>query len=203
MIGMASAYQPTPKRYLAFGDSITQGMSFSAYPAKLETMLSTRHGAGYTVRNHGEAGEITAWGKKRLYHALVAERPRYLLLMEGTNDLVGFGEMDLSVTVNNLVEMVETAVQKGTGVVLANLTPRYDFAYLGHQVVEINGLIEEIVGDEASQYPSMVAFANVYGACSAAGGESLFADGVHPNDRGDAVIAEAFYQAILSNDFLY
>lgn len=202
MIGMAAAYQPTPRTYLAFGDSITQGMWRSSYPAKLEDLLRERHGGDFTIRNYGEAGEITAWGKKRLYRALFAEKPRYLLLMEGTNDLVGFGETVLSATVENLAEMVETAVQKGTGVVLANLSPRYDFGYLGLRVVETNQLIEEMAREEAAQYPSMVAFADVYAACINAGGGRLFEDGVHPNERGDEVIAEAFYRAIATNHFL-
>lgn len=99
-------------RFLAFGDSLTEGVVRSnptftsmlvsmpdSYPTELQTLLNARYGLQQIeVLNDGIGGERVAYsfttspgGLVRLPSSLDLHRPEVLLLMEGTNDLI-FGD---------------------------------------------------------------------------------------------------------------
>ena len=77
--------------FLAFGDSITFGMTFDTYPGHLQAQLRQRYQTQNPgVINAGVDGErASPGGEGRLPSTLDATRPQALLLMEGTNDLNG------------------------------------------------------------------------------------------------------------------
>ena len=83
----------TPRKYLAFGDSITFGVGDNperarlGYPPRLENMLQTA-GVSATVLNFGEPGENTTEGITRIDSVLAqGGAGDVLILMEGTNDI--------------------------------------------------------------------------------------------------------------------
>ena len=110
--------QLSETKYVAFGDSITQGQIDTpcpgqvgatlqealkslrglerivdparSYPTKLLTLLTGRYpGQGITMFNAGLGGETVEQGQARLPGVLTAQKPQVLLLQEGANDLTG------------------------------------------------------------------------------------------------------------------
>lgn len=139
-------------RYVAFGDSITEGnvgddpnRSELGYPPRLEALLA---GAGVdaTVANRGEGGEKTFQGVTRIDEVL-AEGGDVLLLMEGTNDISQ--DLSLETTLFNLSEMARKAEDAGLSVIHATCIPRYpeakkDAANLRQQ--RMNESIRDLAG---------------------------------------------------------
>jgi lysophospholipase L1-like esterase len=108
-------------RFVAFGDSITEGfaqtcpgsLTFTwldflrdiqgvrpppdspiSYPTRLRALLGARYpNETFTVINEGNGGEFTADGATDLPRVLTQDTPQVLLLQEGTNDMdsIGFG----------------------------------------------------------------------------------------------------------------
>jgi lysophospholipase L1-like esterase len=116
-------------KYLAFGDSITEGVGFDdcacncrdecGYPVRLERLLQ-QAGVQATVLNAGLGGERTAEGVVRIDQHLRGHD--VLLLMEGTNDI--FWHVSPETTLFNLNVMAEKAENRGLSVVHATLIPR-------------------------------------------------------------------------------
>jgi lysophospholipase L1-like esterase len=124
-VSAAPPKPPVPQisatRFVAFGDSITEGFaqvcnntlmltwaeylrdiqgvrpppdSPISYPNRLRASLAARYtNQTFTVINEGNGGEITADGAADLPRVLTQDNPQVLLLQEGTNDLdaIGFG----------------------------------------------------------------------------------------------------------------
>lgn len=107
--------QLSATRFVAFGDSITEGFaqvcnstlmltwadylreiqgvrpppdSPISYPNRLRALLAARYtNQTFTVINEGNGGEVTADGAADLPRVLAQDNPQVLLLQEGTNDM--------------------------------------------------------------------------------------------------------------------
>ena len=124
----AAASAGAQTRYVAFGDSITEGnvgddpsRSELGYPPRLEALLAGA-GTAAEVVNRGVGGEKTYQGITRI-DSVLAEGGDILLLMEGTNDI----SQDISrqTTLHNLREMARKAEEAGFAVIHATCIPRY------------------------------------------------------------------------------
>ena len=112
-------------RFLAFGDSITEGYGDTSnpgggYPPRLQRWLR-QQGYDAIVENHGVGGETTSSGLSRI-DSVLAEGGDFLLLMEGTNDIsqrVGIESIRF-----NLDEMASRAEALGMVAVHASVIPR-------------------------------------------------------------------------------
>ena len=106
-------------RFVAFGDSITEGFEHQcnatlartwpafladlegvrpppdspiSYPNKLKSLLAGRYATqAFTVINEGNGGEFVSDGAGDLSRVLTQDAPQVLLLQEGTNDMDGIG----------------------------------------------------------------------------------------------------------------
>src|SRR5262249_37753963 len=116
-------------RYIAYGDSITQGFgddesrTEKGYPPRLEQLLMQR-GKMATVVNAGLGGETTIQGVMRLDSVLASSSSPgdVLLVMEGTNDI---GEkVSLETVTFNLEKMARKAAAVGVSTVHATVIPR-------------------------------------------------------------------------------
>lgn len=166
-------------RVLAFGDSITAGWGVSeSYAPKLSRIL------GREVVQSGVSGEQTNRGLQRLAGVLDSVQPAVLVLLEGTND--ANRDLDAGAAVANLMAMVDLARARGIQVIIGTLPPlRGPSAALQGKIQAINNGIRSQAGAHGASV------ANIAGEFG--GGESLIqADGVHPNDNGQAVIAVTF-----------
>ena len=156
--------------WVAFGDSLTEGFGASEgndYPAVLGRKL------GVTIQNHGNSGETTIDGLKRLGEVAQLS-PRVVLLCFGGND--SLNQESRQQTFANVGQMIDGFHQNGSFVVL-----------IGIRSASLRDFNEEHFAKLAREkrvlyVPDMLrglAFKPVY-----------MSDAIHPNDAGYLKIAE-------------
>ena len=190
-------------RYLAFGDSLTEGVISApltnalvtiphAYPAKLQDALRARYRnqPEIVVLNEGRAGEFAADGRGRLPDAIRAHSPDVLLLMEGANELNVFGRGGVTRTVVAIEDMVKDAHRRGLLVLVATLPPQRpggSKAFGAAFVAELNAQLRKTAVEEGAGVVDVHAQLDL-----AFVGE----DGLHLTEAGYARLAEIFAAAI-------
>lgn len=192
-------------RYMAFGDSITEGEGSSGdagYVDSLEDKLSAFLGAA-ELRREGIGGTLSEQGADRIGQRLSRNRPAFTLILYGTNDWYECPEDDppACFTVDALRSMVGQVKAAGSLPVLATIVPvnaGYDARVppaRNEWLKGLNVLIRAVASQEGA------ALADVEPAFYQAAGNDLsqmFSDHVHPNDRGYDVISDVFFKAITS-----
>jgi lysophospholipase L1-like esterase len=161
---------PSPRlakaRFVAFGDSLTEGVVSSslmftlvdipsAYPARLATALRTRYydQTDIVVLNEGKAGEFALDGKVRLPDVIKTDAPQVVLLMEGANELNVMGRRGVSRAVGALEDMIKDARRRGCIVFVATLPPQRASGVNGFgapYVEELNAQIRKTAADEGA-----------------------------------------------------
>jgi acyl-CoA thioesterase-1 len=174
---------------LCLGDSLTEGYGLAleeAYPALVERRLRAEGRTDVRVINAGISGSTSASGPARLRWQLRG-KPDVLLLALGAND--GLRGLDLAATRQNLALVVELARAAGLRILIAGmkLPPNYGADYtraferLYADLAAANGLplipflLEGVAGQPELNLP----------------------DGIHPNARGQAIVAETVYRHLL------
>ena len=188
-------------RFLAFGDSITAGivsedtvdlLPTESYPSKLETLLRQFYPAeDIRVMNKGEPGETLPNGRVRLPGVLDADRPQVLLLLEGVNNLPGYGVPN---STTDLRAMVDAARSRGIEVIISKLTPAYPprSASLFTLIPELNQQID-VIALQRQISPAVDSYTLIANMPSLMG-----PDGLHPTRAGYAAMAQLFFQHIVS-----
>lgn len=184
--GAAAAAVP-PKKLMVFGDSLTTGYGLprgEAFPVKLQERLR-QEGAEVEVLGQGVSGDTTAGGLSRIEYAL-KKNPDYVILELGGNDMLR--AIDPAVTRANLTRMLEILKTRKIPVLLAgmrvygNLGPNVDEAYVKmykelaekYDCVLYPFFLDGVVADRALNLD----------------------DGIHPNEKGIAVIVDRILPAI-------
>jgi len=205
---LASA-QTTPRKYLAFGDSITFGVgddparALKGYPPRLESLLQAA-GVSATVLNFGMGGEATNVGVSRLPREVLPQGAPgdVLILMEGTNDISQ--GLDLGTTFFNLARMADDAEDLKLSVIHATLIPRYPEAKMDAENAltdQLNGRLRNLAGQRQRRLadPNEVyrttpnIFAGFY--------STERPDPVgHPNAAGYDILARVFFNTIQGID---
>jgi lysophospholipase L1-like esterase len=190
-------------RYLAFGDSLTEGVISvpltnalvtvpHAYPAKLQDALRARYRnqPEIVVFNEGRAGEFAADGRARLPDAIKAHTPEVLLLMEGANELNLFGRNGVTRTVIAIEDMVKDAHRRGLLVLVATLPPQREGgskAFGAAYVTELNAQLRKTALEEGAGVVDVHAQLDL---------SFVGEDGLHLTEAGYARLAEIFAAAI-------
>ena len=192
-------------RFLAFGDSITQGVVSPTpsvlrqldgpftYPSLLQGFLAARYTAReIAVLNRGVGGERLAQGRNRLPGVLDNDRPEVLLLQEGINNL---RNVDTDELTDDMRAMIQSAQRRGVVVLVAELLPISDQREAGRRGTQagIRAFNEQIrrlshefgLGEAVDLYTPFVENPSLLGA-----------DGLHPTEAGYVRIAEIFFLAI-------
>ena len=195
VVGISRAEQYTVD---AFGDSITAGYTAYAadgngclapcggYEPPLQTLLKTA-GRDAIVRNWGKGGETTDNGASRVSSVLTGDKPRYILLMEGTNDLLFLSPDTVR---KNMAYMVDLSLARGVVPILGTITPD---SRGGKPISQTNTLLKELAAQKK------IALADLYAAVKDSW-SSLTADGLHPNRTGYTKIAQAWSSALDAAD---
>jgi lysophospholipase L1-like esterase len=191
---------PILHRILAFGDSITAGVStpYGGYTYFLEGTLDAEKGSTALI-NGGVGGETTSEGLARFEATLTKWNDiGVVLLMEGTNDVTdGSGEGSLASIVDHLRQMIRIARDDyAQEVVLGTILPRLDEegdqeSPTTHELVEAIRIlaVEENV-PLADHYENFLALEDWQG---------YFFDSLHPNGLGYQVLADSWYQGVLES----
>ena len=194
-------------RTIGFGDSITYGvMDFEYAPEKgyiprLQILLTQTFGTA-TLFNDGFAGELTGEGVVRIPTVIANRQARYLLLLEGTND-VKFLDVPVDTAVFNLKEMLRICQGSGVFPAIATLIPRRDWIWYFDQYTDrffaLNAAIPIMASEKSAPLLDLFTVFDTYPN----GGADLLisTDGVHPNERGYQVMAEQWLKAIKAFPF--
>lgn len=203
----AVAVRPIPEltrtRFLAFGDSLTEGklsVTLSmlvdspahSYPAKLQQLLRDRYTTQQPlVLNEGFGGELTHAGVSRLADAIDDHRPGALLLMHGVNDLNSNASGVVQSTVDGIEELAKGGLQAGLPTFVATLPPLGPGGKAGcpECVEPLNARIRAMAAAKGA------ILVDVHAAWAGRTG-LMGADGIHPTEEGYQVIAQTFFEAI-------
>jgi len=182
------AVSKEPARILALGDSLTAGYGLPAaasFPSRLEAALqSSGHPA--EIVNGGVSGDTTAGGLSRLDWALDGD-PRYAIVALGAND--GLRGLETEETYRNLDGILAKLKARGVRVLLAGM---YAPPNLGREYGEsFNSIYPRLAKKHAVMlYPFFLD--------GVAADPSLNqSDGLHPNERGVAVMVERILPHVL------
>ncbi len=172
-------------KILILGDSLTEGYGVEkddAFPARLETLMNAWR-PGFQVLNGGSSGSTSASGVRRLqWYAKAA--PDLVILALGSND--GLRGVQPSDTRKNVEAALLFCRQKHWRVALVGLKvpPNYG--------AEFSADFARIFPELATKYQTPLLPFLLAGV---AGEPALNqADGIHPNEKGHAVVAATLFQ---------
>jgi len=193
--------------YVAFGDSITEGVGDSVptpagYPPRLQTLLRGA-GSDATVVNAGLGGEDTTQGITRLDSVLAANPgAAVLLLMEGTNDISR--GISIETTRFNLGEMARKAEARSMEVVHATMIPRYPAAKVDAANITNQQLVQRVRDLAGASRRELVDNFYVFGIQPDPFHHlysTISPDPVgHPNAAGYDLIANTFFNVLSGAD---
>ena len=180
---------PEPGRVVFMGDSITDGWKLAQYfPGK-------------PYVNRGISGQTTPQMLVRVFPDVVALKPTALLVFAGTNDIAGnTGPSTLIMIENNLQAITELAQAHGIKVILCSLTPVSDYTNRKQTVQRPPADILKLnawIRDYAARADA--GFADYFAALVDDTGmlkQGFSGDGLHPNDRGYALMVPVAEAAI-------
>jgi lysophospholipase L1-like esterase len=188
-----------PNRYMAFGDSLTVGEGSSdgtGYRGSLQAALSARLGAAEVV-NEGKSATRSSSGLVRLVATLGPRRPAYTIVLYGTNDWYDCGPVVPCYTVDSLRNMLEAAKSAQSLPVLVTIPPANPSfpeqvpPERNQWVHEIDALLRPLASSQGVVVADVEAVFLKQPSLP-----DLFADHVHPNDRGYAIMADEILRAI-------
>lgn len=179
-------------RIVFLGDSITEGYGVSPEECWVAAL------PGDTV-NHGISGDTTAGMLRRFHAHVIKEHPDYVVIMGGINDLSEGRSLQL--VQQNLQAMYEKAERQGIGVipavcvmpdyamVLENEWAQYYPAiqHLPEQLEQLAAWIRSYAQHNELLYLDFAQFFTDYTTDHYS---RYFFDGVHPNARGHAIMAQ-------------
>ena len=207
-------------RYLAFGDSITWGVDSPrvpaltallapepppahSYPNRLRERLAERYPQqSISMLNAGIPGEYAAnipgqqSGVRRFRDVLLTYNPEVVLLMEGTNDLLG-GQNGADAAIAALDAMIAEARARDRRVCLATIPPQRpngvrNRAAVAALIPGFNDRIRALAADRG------VILVDVFNAMNN-DLRLIGVDDLHPTVEGFQVIADTFLAAIAAN----
>jgi len=191
----ANAALPPPatgeNRVVFIGNSITE--SWTPY---FPTMF-----AGKPYIDRGISGQTTPQMLVRFRQDVIDLRPAAVLILAGTNDIAGnTGPMTPEMTENNFRSMADLAHANGIKVILASITPVADYPWRrgmdpAPKIRAINAWLKDYCQRDGYTY------LDYYDSLTDAEGgmkPGTSFDGVHPNEKGYAIMAPLAEAAIAS-----
>lgn len=181
MIMASSPVFAADKTIMVLGDSLVAGYGLpldQSFPAQLEKKLRAE-GKQVRVINAGVSGETSAGLLSRLDWAL-SEKPDYAIIVTGGNDMLR--AVDPKVTRKNLKDILEIMKTRKIPVLLAGMR---SYKNLGEI---FGGQYQEMYETLAEEYGAVHYEFFLEGV--AINAELNQQDGLHPNEKGVAVIVD-------------
>ncbi|HSU59992.1 MAG TPA: arylesterase [Bryobacteraceae bacterium] len=181
----AKAVEPDNRPVIVtFGDSLTAGVAGRSYPDDLQDLLD-ENGYKYRVDNQGVSGDTTTDGLARIGN-VIAAHPALVILEFGGND--GLRGIPVEATKKNLEEMIEHLKQADIPLVLLGITlpPNYGPDY----VKPFTAMFPELAKKYRLKFMPFLLI-NVYQHP-----DMMQPDGIHPNGKGNQVVARDVFHLI-------
>lgn len=178
-----------PSRVVFLGDSITDGWRLAQYfPDK-------------PFVNRGIGGQTTPQMLVRMYPDVINLQPAAVILLAGTNDIArNTGPETAEMIQDNFRSIVELAQKHDIRVILCSLTPVSDYTSRRQterrppaDILKLNEWLRKYAGEVNATY------VDYYSALADESGylkDGYSNDGLHPNDRGYALMAPIAQAAI-------
>jgi acyl-CoA thioesterase I len=180
LLDMTPAAAKTPE-VLAFGDSLTAGYGLpgnQAFPAQLQARLKD-DGIDAKIVNAGVSGDTTTDGLARLDWAL-ADKPDYVILALGANDALR--GIDPKIVRANLDKMIDKITASGAKILLLGMLAPANWGAQYEQ--EFDQIYPDLAkAHDVPLYPFFLDGVAMNPALNQA-------DGMHPNERGVAVLVD-------------
>lgn len=176
-------------RVVFMGDSITD-----AWPRRGGAFFSDR---GYAGR--GISGQTTPQMLVRFHQDVIELEPEVVVINAATNDIAGnTGPSTINMITANLKGMAQLAEASGIKVILASITPAYDYPWRpgkepAPKVAAVNQWMKGYCEGHGCVY------ADYHSAMSDEKGEmldGLSTDGIHPNAAGYGIMQSIILKAI-------
>jgi lysophospholipase L1-like esterase len=189
-----------PFRYLASGDSISQGNGSAdgrGYRVILGDLLDDYYDRSVSTFYRGAGGGTSADGAARIARDLELVQPAYTLIAWGTNDWNSCGDPRTCFTIPSLRSIVREVKKANSLPCVATIPPAnvgYDDrapASRNVWVAQANDLIRAMAREEGAVVVDVHAAFLRQPSLS-----SLFVDHVHPNPDGHRLIAETFFETL-------
>jgi len=199
--------QSRASRFLAFGDSVTEGengiegpgfhVQFidldHAYPTILQTLLRGDFPTqNILVINEGLGGERASEGAARLPGVLNRHRPDSLLLLEGYNDLVHDGQAAVEPIADAIRQDIRIARDHGVQFVFVStitppgpgrrMLPRSAIEQANQRIAQVVAAEHAVLVDPYQSFLGQEA--------------RLVSDGLHLTPEGNQLLAEKFFSVI-------
>lgn len=173
------------KTIVFLGDSLTAGYGLAeeeSYPLHIQKLIES-DGLSWNVVNAGISGDTTQGGIKRLSWILKS-RPSIVFVALGAND--GLRGFEVKYTKNNLETIISTLKKAGVKVILAgiDLPTNYGESYRKE--------FKDIYPSLAKKHKIVLFPFLLEGVAARA--ELNLADGIHPNAKGQEIIAKNVYK---------
>ncbi len=174
------------KSIVVLGDSISAGYGMEVQQSWVELLQQRldRHDSGYTVYNESISGDTTAGGLARIDRALDEYQPDILILELGAND--GLRGLPPKVMRSNLAEIIKRARHAGARVLLLSMRipPNYGKRYTEMFYNVYPQLAQRL---EVTYVPFILQDVALVK-------ELMQRDGLHPNFKAQAMIADKVWQ---------
>jgi lysophospholipase L1-like esterase len=179
------------QRVVFYGDSITDG-----WGRRPETGTFF---PGKPYVNRGISGQTTPQMVVRFRQDVIDLHPAAVLILAGTNDVAGnTGPMTPEMTEDNFRSMADLAHANGIKVILASITPAFDYPWKrgldpAPKIRALNAWLKDYCEQHGYTY------LDYYTSLTDAEGgmkPGISFDGVHPNEKGYAIMAPLAQAAI-------
>ncbi len=195
--------------YIGFGDSITYGYIDRlpapelGYPPRLDAILDQNFGPTEMI-NEGLGAEKTPQGLIRIDSVLASHAARYILIMEGTNDVINMS-ISMDTSVFNIREMARKSREAGTFPTLTTIIPRRDWAWPDPQVrsrqAYLNGQLRLLPAELLVSFIDMDLLFLDYPEADGGLLSLLSNDLKHPSEKGYQFMAESWFEEISDYPF--
>jgi acyl-CoA thioesterase-1 len=184
-----NAHAADPVRIVALGDSLTAGYGLESgqdFATKLQEKLISE-GIQATVNNAGVSGDTSAGGLSRVDWAVDGEpKPNLVIVALGANDVLR--GLDPSVTKKNLKGILEKLKDKKIPALLVGMRSPINLGLIYQ--VKFDKLFVELADEyHVPLYPFFLDGVAMRSDLNQG-------DGIHPNQKGVAIIVNKIYPAV-------
>lgn len=177
-----SARADDPVRIVALGDSLTAGLGLPQgqdFATKLQEALIAR-GLNVKIQNAGISGDTTEGGKNRLAAAIAGDpKPRLVIVALGANDLLG--RLDPAKAKENLRVILQTLKDQKIPAFLIGMRNPMGMPFMGGPYADV---YDDLADDfDVPLYPFFLKGVAMDKALNQP-------DGLHPNEKGVAIMVE-------------